>query len=224
VTFSSEWEEIYNQGLQNSIWPWSDLVSYVMRYARPSGGSCRVLELGFGAGANIGFFASLGVEYFGMEGSESAVQRVGRRFAGQSGITLARGDFTRVIPFDGPFDLVVDRSSLTHNSTAAIRSCLQAVGSRMKHGAKFVGIDWFSTDNAQFLAGREAGDYHTRADFQSEQFKGVGTVHFSDQEHLMDLFSSGGFEIVRLEHKHSAIVLPAGPDRMAWWNFMAIKR
>jgi SAM-dependent methyltransferase len=224
VTFSGEWEEIYNQGLQNSIWPWSDLVSYVMRYARPSGRSYKVLELGFGAGANVGFFASLGVEYFGMEGSESAVKRVGQRFAGQPDITLACGDFSQSIPFNGPFDLVVDRSSLTHNSTAAIRGSLQAIGSRMKPGAKFIGIDWFSTDNPQFLAGRESGDYHTRSDFQSEQFKGVGIVHFSDQEHLMGLLSGSGFEIERLEHKHSEIVLPEGTDRMAWWNFVATKR
>lgn len=224
MTVSSEWEEIYSQGLQNSIWPWSDLVSYVMRYARPGGGSCKVLELGFGAGANIGFFAGLGVDYFGIEGSESAVKRVRQRFAGQTGITLACGDFTQSIPFSGPFDLVVDRSSLTHNSTTAIRGCLQAIGSRMQRGAKFIGIDWFSTDNPQFLAGRESGDYHTRTDFQSEPFKGVGTVHFSDQEHLMDLLSGSGFEIERLEHKRSEIVLPEGIDGMAWWNFVAIKR
>jgi hypothetical protein len=224
VTFSTEWEEIYSHGMQNSIWPWSDLVSYVMRYARPDGVSCKVLELGFGAGANIAFFSNLGVEYFGTEGSESAVKRVGQRFANQPGITLACADFTQSIPFDGPFDLVVDRSSLTHNSTTAIRGCLQDIGSRMKRGAKFIGIDWFSTDNSQFLVGRELGDYHTRSGFKTGQFKDVGIVHFSDQGHLMGLLSGSGFEIERLEHKHSEIVVPGGSDRMAWWNFVAIKR
>jgi SAM-dependent methyltransferase len=224
VAFPTEWEEIYRQGAQNSIWPWTDLVSYVMRYARPSGGSCKVLELGFGAGANVAFFSSLGVEYFGTEGSESAVNRVSSRFANQERITLACCDFTQSIPFDGPFDLVVDRSSLTHNSTTAIRRCLQVIGLRMKPGAKFIGIDWFSTDNSQFLAGRDFGDYHTRSDFKSGQFKDVGTVHFSDQGHLMDLFSRGGFEIERLEHKRSDVVMPNVSDRMAWWNFVAVKQ
>jgi hypothetical protein len=224
VAFSQEWDKIYSQGMQNSIWPWSDLVSYVMRYARPAGRSCKVLELGFGAGANVTFFAGLGVEYYGTEGSESAVQQVGRRFANQPGITLARCDFTQSIPFEGPFDLVVDRSSLTHNNTSAILACLQLVGSRMKRDAKLIGIDWFSTDNSQFLAGREAGDYHTRSDFPSGQFKDVGIVHFSDQRHLMDLLSSTGFEIERLEHRHSEVMMPPRSDRMAWWNFVAIKR
>jgi hypothetical protein len=224
VAFSTEWEEIYKLGMQNSIWPWSDLVSYVMRYARPDGASYKVLELGFGAGANVAFFSSLGVEYFGIEGSESAVKEVGARCAGRPGVTLACGDFTMNIPFDGPFDLVVDRSSLTHNSTAAIRGCLQAIGSRMKRGAKFIGIDWFSTENSQFLAGHDTGDYHTRSDFKTGQFKDVGIVHFSDQRHLLDLFSGSSFEIERLEHKHSEMVLPEGSGRMAWWNFVATKR
>lgn len=224
MTFSSEWEEIYSHGMQNSIWPWSDLVSYVMRYGRPSGGSSKVLELGFGAGANIAFFSSLGVEYFGVEGSASVVKRVAQRFADHANVTLACGDFTQDIPFDGPFDLVVDRSSLTHNSTAAIRGCLQAVSSRMKRGAKFIGIDWFSTDNSEFLTGRPSSDYHTRFDFKSGQFKGVGVVHFSDQRHLMDLLSGSGLAIERLEHKHSDMVVPEGSDRMASWNFLAIKQ
>ncbi len=93
MSFSAEWEKIYRQGMQNSIWPWSDLVSYVMRYARPTDGACKVLELGFGAGANIGFFSSLGVEYYGTEGSESAVERVGKRFENQA------GHFARLLRF-----------------------------------------------------------------------------------------------------------------------------
>jgi SAM-dependent methyltransferase len=222
--FSPEWEAVYSQGMQNSIWPWSDLVSYVMRYARPEGTSRRVLELGFGAGANVAFFSSLGFEYFGTEGSQSAVNRVSRRFADRPGIALACCDFTRSIPFDGPFDLVVDRSSLTHNSTPAIRECLRAVGTRMKRGAKFIGIDWFSTENPQFLAGRESGDYHTRCGFASGQFKDVGIVHFSDEGHLVDLFTTSGFEMQRLEHKCNQVLMPKEGDRMAWWNFVAVKQ
>jgi hypothetical protein len=224
VSFSSEWEEIYSQGMQDSIWPWSDLVSYVMRYARLAGGTCRVLELGFGAGANVAFFSSLGVEYFGIEGSESAVRRVSLRYAGQPRMKFACCDFTQAIPFDGPFDLVVDRSSLTHNGAAAIRRCLRTVGSRMTKGAKFVGIDWFSTCNSQFLIGQDCGDYYTRSDFKLGQFEGVGTVHFSDQGHLMDVLSESGFEIERLEHKRSELIVPTGSGQMAWWNFVASRR
>ena len=37
----------------------------------------------------------------------------------------------------------------------------------------------------------------------------------------MDLLSEGGFEIERLEHKHSEMVVPAASGHMAWWNFVA---
>ena len=51
--FSIEWDQRYKENLQMSIWPWSDLVSAVMRLRLPA--STRVLELGCGAGANIPF-------------------------------------------------------------------------------------------------------------------------------------------------------------------------
>jgi len=123
--FSAQWEHVYRRGGQYSTWPWSDLVSYVMRYARPDGSPYRVLELGVGAGANIPFFLNFGADYSGTEGSATAVQQVQQRFAGAKNFRIACCDFTAVIPFLGPFDLVADRSSLTHNGTAAIRRCLQ---------------------------------------------------------------------------------------------------
>jgi hypothetical protein len=67
MNFSKEWESIYQEGKQLTVWPMSDLVSYVMRHAKPSGKQFRVLEIGCGAGANIPFFLSLGVEYFGVQ-------------------------------------------------------------------------------------------------------------------------------------------------------------
>jgi hypothetical protein len=223
VGFSSEWEEIYRQGAQNSVWPWSDLVSYVMRYARPDHASYRVLELGFGAGANISFFLSVGADYHGTEGSATAVDKVRDRFAGVVDFHVACCDFTKTIPFDGPFDLVVDRSSLTHNDLDSIRECLQRLNSLMRPRAKFIGIDWFSTANADFPSGMQLADYYTRSGFSTGQFKDVGVVHFSDAEHLLGLLTAAGFVVERLEHKQIDVAFPADAGRMAWWNFVAVK-
>ena len=74
MTFSQEWEKCFKENTQISTWPWSDLVSYVMRYARPTGENFRVLELGCGAGANIPFFISLGVDYYAIDGSSTIVE------------------------------------------------------------------------------------------------------------------------------------------------------
>jgi SAM-dependent methyltransferase len=224
VTFSTQWELIYSDGAQNSIWPWSDLVSFVMRYARPDRLPYSVLELGFGAGANISFLLSLGVEYSGTEGSATAVERARQRFGESKDFQVECCDFTSEIPFPGPFDLVVDRSSLTHNGTAAIEGCLRKVAAKMRPGAKFIGIDWFSTANSEFLTGKAGEDYYTRSTFPAGQFRDVGVVHFSDESHLRALLSGSGLELERLEHKQLETSVPTGQARMAWWNFAAVKR
>jgi SAM-dependent methyltransferase len=223
MAFSAQWETAYRLGAQNSTWPWSDLISYVMRYARTDGARCRVLELGFGAGANVPFFLAIGAEYYGTEGSPTAVERARERFGTAENFHVACCDFTQSVPFEGPFDLVVDRSSLTHNGTRAIRKCLELVNRRMRSGGKFIGIDWFSTANADFPNGTELEDHYTRAQFPSGQFRDIGTVHFSDAAHLRQLLSEAGFQLQRLEHKQSDIVTPSGEGRMAWWHFLAEK-
>ena len=71
MAYSKQWDNVYQQGSNLSIWPWSDLVSYVYRHVPIAGRESKVLEIGFGAGANIPFFRKLGVSYLGIEGSDS---------------------------------------------------------------------------------------------------------------------------------------------------------
>jgi hypothetical protein len=49
MSFSSEWEDIYAAGAHHSVWPWSELISLIMRHAAPhkSQTPCRVLEIGW---------------------------------------------------------------------------------------------------------------------------------------------------------------------------------
>lgn len=49
MNFSARaWEQTYKDSKQMSVWTWSDVVSYVMRYAYSTKKDFRVLELGFG--------------------------------------------------------------------------------------------------------------------------------------------------------------------------------
>jgi SAM-dependent methyltransferase len=221
VTFSTEWDQRFRANQNISIWPWSDVVSYVNRYARPSDGFRKVLELGCGAGANIPFFASLDVDYVAVEGSPTIVTALHERFPNlKDRITAA--DFTQTLPFDGPFDLVLDRSAITHNPTDAIRRTLNAIYSRLRSGGKLIGIDWFSTSHQDVERG-EAVDRHTRTNILSGQFAGVGAVHFSDREHLIELLSDAKFTIDRLEHKQSTVFVPEADGHLGVWNFVARK-
>jgi len=224
MNFQKEWDEKYKQNKQMSIWPWSDLVSYVMRYARPHSGDFKVLELGCGAGANIPFFEWLGVKYFAIEGSHTIVSHLSNKFP-KLEENIVAGDFTETIPFDGPFDLVVDRSSLTHNKTSAIINALSLVLGRLKPGGKFIGIDWFSTEHAAYFEGENLEDPFTKCNYRTGQFADIGVVHFSSREHLEYLFAD--FVIETLEHKiiRRDKQLDAECGKVfAAWNFVAIKR
>lgn len=220
MNFSMEWDRRYQELTHLSIWPWSDLVGYVMRYARPAGSEFRVLELGCGAGANIPFFQSLQVDYCGIEGSPAIVQKLQERFPVLKN-KLVSGDFTLEIPFEGEFDLVVDRSSLTHNTTAAIVQCLDMLHKRLKPGGKYIGIDWFSTAYSEFGKGQQAEDDHTRTGYTSGSFADVGRVHFSDKPHLQELFRN--FELQVLEHKEIQREIPGDGWHFASWNLVAKK-
>lgn len=221
MTFSPEWEQLYCDNAHMSIWPWSDLVSYVHRYAKPAASFQRVLELGCGAGANIPFFLKLGVDYCAIEGSPAIVDRLHQAYPALREKILV-GDFTRMLPFEGVFDLIVDRGSLTHNATAGIRDGLALAYQRLRPGGKFIGIDWFSSAHSSAGLG-SAFDSHTRTDVASGHLAGTGKVHFCDREHLLGLLSEAGYQVERLEHKQNDIFIPADGERFACWNFVAVK-
>lgn len=75
-----------------SIWPWSDLVSYFNRHAQSYSSSTKVLEIGFGAGANIPFFKAINVDYSGIEGSRTIRDMVAKNYPELAG-KLLTGNF-----------------------------------------------------------------------------------------------------------------------------------
>lgn len=222
MTFSQEWDQRYSENTHMSIWPWSDLVSLVYRYGKNAiAKRGRVLELGCGAGANIPLFRTLGMDYHALEGSPAIVAQLHDRFPDLKDKILC-GDFTSEQPFERGFDFVVDRGSLTHNSTEAIRQGLSLTLDALAPGGYFFGVDWFSTKHSDFNAGSAASDPHTRTDFQSGQFVGVGRVHFSDATHLKDLFTK--FDILLLEEKVLRHAIPADDHQFAGWIIVAQKK
>lgn len=221
MTFSKEWDSRYKENTHMSIWPWSDLVSHVIRYASPTGENFRVLELGCGAGANIPFLLSLKIDYYAIEGSYTIVEILKKKFPSIS-TNIVQGDFTMEIPFDGTFDLIVDRSAITHNTTKGIQNCLNNVYKKLKKNGKYIGIDWFSTSSSDFLNGHAIDeDKFTRTGYKTGMFAKVGRAHFSDKNHILELFSK--FNILHMEHKIIKTEIPENNYQAAWWNLVVQK-
>jgi len=221
MNFSQEWNNAYEKNTNLSIWPWSDLVSYVKKFIKLDK-NLKVLELGCGMGANIPFLLSLGVQYYGIDGSEIAIKRLQEKFPELKDRLLVE-DFTENIPFSESFDVVIDRSSLTHNNTNSISNCIEIIEKKLVDNGMFIGIDWFSQKHSAYQQGGEKfQDNYTKFNFKSGQFNGTGIVHFSDKKHLEDLFKKFNFQI--LEHKIISKEIPFENQVFASWNFVVIKK
>ena len=216
--FSKDWDSRYKEGTHLSVWPWSDLVSFVMRYSRPTGAGMRVLEIGCGAGANIPFFKSIGADYYSVEGSSEIVSSLIERFPELNG-RIVTGDFTEQLNVPGEFDLVFDRGSITCNTQSSIERCLKLVNAKLKPEGKFIGIDWYSSDFSDKSCGEIIDDPYTRGNFTSGRLKGTGKVHFSDEAHIRKLLAD--FNLTVLEHKVVSRKEPQDGWQFASWNFVA---
>lgn len=222
MAFSTEWENEYAKGRQFSLYPWSDLVSLVMRFAPPEGLPGRppkVLEIGCGVGANIPFFLEEGFAYYAVEGSASAVSYVKKRWG--KGVDILCADFTEALPYEeGFFDLVVDRSSTPHNRAEGIARVVAGAKKVLKEGCLFIASDWFSVADTEFGKGEKLEE-HTFRDIQTGPFAAIGTVHFFSRQELLELFS--GWEVLFLEHKLLEGHIPQKGTRTGRWNLVAQK-
>ena len=107
---NQKWESVYSRGEQLNSWPFTDLVSLFMRHKpqlirnKQHHGPMRVLELGFGAGNNIEFFQSQGIEYNGIEFSETAYNVVLQKFPQLDRNNFKLGSFTETKNYEDGFD------------------------------------------------------------------------------------------------------------------------
>ena len=219
INNNPNWEKIYSDAKHQSIWPWSELVSLVMHYAVPLyKPGFNVLELGCGAGANIPFFQSLNASYHGIDISKTVVDQLHIQFP-KLKEKIKNTDFCAEIPFYGPFDLVVDRGSLTHNDSDSIKSCLNTLNRVSNQNTLLIGVHWFSTECDYYGSGEPTNDPNCKTNFKSGNFVGTGIVHFSSESHLLDLLS--GYEIISLQHITCRHNVPDDLPTLAYWNFVA---
>ena len=175
MVFAGEWNTIYAANRHLSVWPWSELVALVMRHARPGEATAqlRVLELGVGAGANIPFFASIGADFWGIDGSSVIIERLREAYPELADHFLV-ADFVADWPLDGRFDLIVDHGSLTHNTGADIARTLAQAKARLADGGLIVAVDLFSSAFDEYASGEPTEDHYTRCNFQRGRLAGTG--------------------------------------------------
>ena len=192
--FSKEWEEEqYSKGRQINLYPFTDLISLVKKFG-PGG---RVLELGCGTGPNVSFFDDDGYEYHGIDGSITAIQTamiqsVKSQNNYETGYPkFCVRDFTEPLPVeDDFFNLIVDRSSLTHNSLPDIIKTIAECHRVLRKNGVMILVDCFSTNHDEFNRGIIPEGPGTRS-YVNGPLKNVGVVKFFTEVLLLNLFGDG---------------------------------
>ena len=219
-----EWEKVYEQGLQNNSFPWSDLVSLYHQYKSELSTkrtSIKVVEFGSGTCNNYPLFKSIGADYCGIESSETAVKESLRKFPELEG-KLIKCSFHETPLEISDFDYVIDRGSITCNSSLYIRNLVSEIYSRLTPGGLFIGVDWFSDKHSEYLNGQEYfGDPLTKHDFPSGYFQNLGITHFTNEVDLRNGLKK--FEILYLSEKTVDVAesIFTVKNRYAFWSFVA---
>lgn len=153
------WEtEFYARGQQLNRWPFSDLVSDVMRLSAASDRSqMSALDLGCGAGNNAWFLLDAGFRVAGIDISPTAVRIAGNRLAelGFADVDLRVGSFAQLPWDDGSFDLVVDRGSLGQATLDDVAATLSEVRRVLKPGGLLLSYNLFGWNDSDRKFGIE---------------------------------------------------------------------
>lgn len=215
--YSPEWNKKWSDRETYTKYPWSKIVSYTMRFVDDLD-SPKVLEIGCGPGPNVQFFLDIDSTYYGIDGSEDALSVARDRFPSFENHFI-RGDFTEQLPDTGPFDIVVDRSALTHNTTKDIKKTIRLIEESMKEDGWFISVDNFAIDDqrADWESAKEIDEY-TRQ-FDDGYFKDKGDVHFWDRNHISDIYSN--LTIKRLYHERREELIPTEQYNKAWYHLAA---
>lgn len=187
-----DWDkDIYNQGMQLNHWPYTDVVSDVLRLtARRDRKTLRFLEIGCGAGNNLWFAAESGFSVYGLDMSTTAIQYATGRLSGlgYNEIDLRVGDLTLLPWPDDFFDIVLDRGALTQNSYAGIQACLKEVYRVLRpNTGMLLAYTLYGLNDDDLKYGEEVSK-NTYDNFTGGYFKNVGLTSFFSERDIRSIF------------------------------------
>lgn len=189
---SVDWEsDVYAQGNQLNRWPYSNVVTAVMReYGNTDRTGMRALELGCGAGNNLWFLASAGFRVAGIDCSRTAINCARERLLGHGHEVddLVIGDCARLPWPEGTFDLVVDRGAMTQNEHIRIGQIISEVNRVLRPNGVFHSFTLFGLEHPDRRYGQEIS-HHCYDFFTEGCFAKVGLSAFFTVDDLRHLFS-----------------------------------
>jgi ubiquinone/menaquinone biosynthesis C-methylase UbiE len=188
-----DWEkDIYAKGQQLNHWPYTDVVSDVIRLTKGRDRKkLRILEIGCGACNNLWFAAEVGFQISGLDISKSAIEYGESRLEklGFEQADLRVGDITKLPWEDDYFDIVLDRGALTQNNYQRISKSLEEVRRILKKdGGIMLSYTLFGLNTTAIKYAKEVSK-NTYDFFTESKFASVGLTSFFGKSDIEELFS-----------------------------------
>jgi SAM-dependent methyltransferase len=134
------WDDIYSSGYGIMSYPNSILVSILDR-VYDSSKHKRILDYGFGSGANLRHLIKLGAEVSGVEVSQSAIDynnNINKDLKLKADLKLLNN--TNIIPFpDNYFDIVIAWGVLYYNNNKSLINSVKEINRVLNKGSIFLG-------------------------------------------------------------------------------------
>jgi len=192
VSWDTVWETIHSRR-EWGKYPKEELVRFVARnyYAAPDRRAVRFLDLGCGFGASTWYLAREGFRVDAIDGAATAIERLRARLAAENlEASPATGDIAALAYPSESFDCVVDIACLMCNDAPSSRQILERVYAVMKPGGKLFSIT--ATPACTGFGKGERVDEDTYRNVPEGPFAGTGTVRFSSEARIRNLYSRFG--------------------------------
>jgi len=197
------WDKVYSEAFGGQWCPDEGVVRFTARFLQRRVGIDayekkrevrRVLDAGCGNGRHIVFFAEQGLDVWGLDISEKAIE-IAKAWVVRKGLEahLEVGDIG-ALPFEnGYFDVVITFGVLDHILFSEARKIMAEIYRVVAKGG-YIYISLRSTEDAEY--GRGKMDAKNTFVLQEGYEKGI-VQHFFDLEEIEDLFK--GFKIFDIE-------------------------
>lgn len=185
------WEQRYRDGARQD-YPWSQVVSFVMRHhdrTKPRG-QTTVLEIGCGTGANLWFAAREGFRVIGFDASPAAIEHARARFKadGLEG-TFHVASFAQMQLGQASVNMVIDRASLTCVPLPQMKEAIAKIQTALRPGGVFLTTPYSATTVGINAGPRPDDKHHT--DITQGRAAGYGGLSYLDSDDIKSLLGDG---------------------------------
>jgi SAM-dependent methyltransferase len=233
--FDNSWEDnIYSKGLQLNKYPYGDVVSMFFRALSLIDKSkdrkdIRVLELGCGSGNNLWFFAELGFDVYGIDGSVSACNEAQKILESRNcKAKVINSDFSTLDFEDGYFDIIIDREAISSNSFSDINGISKEINRVLNKNGIVVSM-MYSNDNPNLIKVKDGKyiadevDYNSFTNFDQGTFVGQGVKFFATQDDISKIFDFCDIKFLNKSNNSSVINKMDGIFEYTEWVTIAQK-